>query len=869
VLTTPLSHFSLISDLQSTGGSAKSSSDADDKLPVVGKVAPTPTSTPKANDTPTTPGEDPKVPIDNTAGEDDPVELKRADDTADFGAADDPFEDSEEDEAKEGPPPAPLPSTKNLKDGKAADEDEPVEFENVDPLEPEEEEESKDGTSNAKAISTSISSERPSVLSWDCGKRSLEKAQSASILGTISIGDLLKPLSQSSLSLDFTHLTPALASLRQAHPTAGLFLTVFKEDNTPVVVTFIVSQGFVPTTLVGYYNEDQGMDEIYSFDAVGYEWAGMKGVESDVLCLVCDKENSLLPINSKQNGGCIFNIPPAYLSRRPKGRIDYTFSDGDNNVQHACWDPSIHPRREDHVSNILNAHFLQLTPSENDCEDDKEEKANRANQAREHLKQQLDSGIREFRAGITENKNRFLKAVGHSEDVSKSISFVKIYPVNHPSSTHLAMPDTYFDSMTAHAVLANHGLFGDGTGLLHRVSKRLINRINFTEAESLDPITIKLLLTLIVDLLHNSRYLDAPEKISVFDTDRILQHMGKDLDDVDCSDVCVQKTMRFLITKLHSLLETIGHKPQNANDFICNFLFKSSGELVTADNSTKSAKSVRISRANNDMLELCFVGEEEYVSTDPTKLKDFVSLQGIMDLITNLLVNPPGTAITVPAGSRDNDEASSSDSQIEEANCFKQSLLLASNKMLSPLGKSRVKKTFPDHEITLPEVIKLLRNKIKTVSIKQLRSKDLMGLALSAKAVIIAVFGSGSRKHCLMIDGTDGEYGTMIDPDLKFNKTMTRSRRSMERLGVTSIVELYELKRVELSDRKRKGAQKSLKLPFVAPNESDYILARDNCPVEFLPLLNEMIANEFLTQEEALTLSAELNRKHKSNASAH
>ena len=276
-----------------------------------------------------------------------------------------------------------------------------------------------------------------------------------------------------------------------------------------------------------------------------------------------------------------------------------------------------------------------------------------------------------------------------------------------------------------------------------------------------------------------------------------------------------QNIMHFLINKLHSLLETIGHNPQNLNDFICNFLFKASDEKIITDHSTGPAKSVRISRANNDMLELCFEGgEETYVSTDPTKLKEFVTLQGIIDLIITLLVNPPGTAITVPAGSRDNDEAGSSDSQIEEANCLKQALLHAPNKMLSPSGKRRVKMTFPDHEITKRQVINLCETKIKTIAIKQLNSEDLMEIALSAKVVMIGVFGSGSRKHCIMIDGTDGEYGTITDPHPEFNKTMVRSQRSMEKLGVTSFVELYELKRVELSDKSRKGAQKRLNLPF-------------------------------------------------------
>ena len=538
----------------------------------MGKVAPT--SAPKANDIPTTPGEDIKVSDGNTAGEErgddktaEPRQLPQEfndDEDAEFEAAD-PFEDPEEDEAKEGPPPASLPSTKNLKvpdtngqepklktpdASKAADKDERVEFGGADPLEPDDDDESKDGTSNAKATSTSITSERPSVLSWDCDKRRLNEALRASNLDTISIGDLLKPLSQSSLSLDFTHLTSALASLRQAHPTADFFLAVFKEGNTPVVVTFIVPQGFVPTTLVGYYNEDQGTDEIYPFDAVGYSWVQVEGVEGGAQFLVCDKEDSLLPINSKQNGGCIFIIPPAYLKRNKGKRkpsvslVTYTFLDGNDNEQSTSWDRSIQPSMDDHVSNIIKDYFSQFTLSKNDCEEVKANKATGSKQAAKHVKKQIDSVISTIRSAMIQDGDRFFNEVGYNEDVLKSISFAKIYSVNHPSPTNLDISDTYFDNMTADSVIINHSLFDNCTGLLHRVSKPVIKRINFMTVGALSPLVTKLCLTLIVDLLDNSRYLDVPEKISVFHIGRILQHMGKDPDDVDCSDERVQESPR-------------------------------------------------------------------------------------------------------------------------------------------------------------------------------------------------------------------------------------------------------------------------------------------------------------------------------------
>ena len=80
----------------------------------------------------------------------------------------------------------------------------------------------------------------------------------------------------------------------------------------------------------------------------------------------------------------------------------------------------------------------------------------------------------------------------------------------------------------------------------------------------------------------------------------------------------------------------------------------------------------------------------------------------------------------------------------------------------------------------------------------------------------------------------------------------------MEKLGVTSLLELYELKRVELKDKTRRGLQKRLNLPFVAPNEDDYTLARSICPKKLLSVLNKSIIDDFLTKEEALNLAADL-----------
>ena len=198
---------------------------------------------------------------------------------------------------------------------------------------------------------------------------------------------------------------------------------------------------------------------------------------------------------------------------------------------------------EEHISNTLTDHFPQLTLCENDTEEVKAKNTTRSKQAIKHVKQQLNSAIAEVRSVIKGDYQRFFEAAGYNKEVFDKIGCVKIYPVNHPSPTNLCISDTYFDNMTADSMIINHSLLDNCTGLLHRVSKSVIRRINFmTAGPELSPLVTKLCLTLIVDLLDNSRYLDAPEKISVFHIGRILQHMGRDPDDVDCSDERVQES---------------------------------------------------------------------------------------------------------------------------------------------------------------------------------------------------------------------------------------------------------------------------------------------------------------------------------------
>ena len=85
---------------------------------------------------------------------------------------------------------------------------------------------------------------------------------------------------------------------------------------------------------------------------------------------------------------------------------------------------------------------------------------------------------------------------------------------------------------------------------------------------------------------------------------------------------------------------------------------------------------------------------------------------------------------------------------------------------------------------------------------------------MTANDVMVGVFYDNQRKHCVLIDGSDG-IGRISDPVEGYGKGLVRSDRTLKKLRITKFHQLYVLKRVELSFKSRKGLAKRTTLPFL------------------------------------------------------
>lgn len=116
-------------------------------------------------------------------------------------------------------------------------------------------------------------------------------------------------------------------------------------------------------------------------------------------------------------------------------------------------------------------------------------------------------------------------------------------------------------------------------------------------------------------------------------------------------------------------------------------------------------------------------------------------------------------------------------------------------------------------QINLSHVKSLLEDKVKTIALKRIKS-NVHHHAMTSNDVMVGVFYDKLRKHCVLIDGSDG-VGSISDPVEGFGKGLVRSARSLRKLGVSQFRELYVLRRVELSHKSRRGLEKRTRLPFL------------------------------------------------------
>jgi hypothetical protein len=309
--------------------------------------------------------------------------------------------------------------------------------------------------------------------------------------------------------------------------------------------------------------------------------------------------------------------------------------------------------------------------------------------------------------------------------------------------------------------------------------------------------------------------------VSTFGIDRVLQYLGLN-PNAFVKDKCIAFLRDVVFIKVEKAFSRAGRLPDSARDFLFNFIWEPHSSSLTESNN-RVAECIRFSQANSERssrrrnpdfgsLQVRFVGDRVFVPISSSRFRQIVSPDATEVLLLDLLSNPRGRRVAIPAGARDDDNE---DEDAEPSDCLKGAILLAPDSMLSPMGKQRVEKTFPTHEINLSHVRSLLQDNVKTIYLKKIKS-NVHHHAMTSNDVMVGVFYDKLRKHCVLIDGGDRDgVGSISDPVEGFGKGLVRSARSLRKLGVSQFRKLYVLKRVELSHKSRRGLEKRTRLPFL------------------------------------------------------
>jgi hypothetical protein len=261
--------------------------------------------------------------------------------------------------------------------------------------------------------------------------------------------------------------------------------------------------------------------------------------------------------------------------------------------------------------------------------------------------------------------------------------------------------------------------------------------------------------------------------------------------------------------------------PANVGDFLVNFSVFA-GQLHGLSQVTNArslaANKLRLDPSDPSQLQISFIGGDEYYAISLRMLSRYVSTARVPDLIIKVL-STPGNEVYVPPGHRNSAEADDIVVDVDlPSDCVKQAFLNLPAEVLSPIGKERAKRKLPNWEIGFDDLYDAASRDIRSVNIKNTpRDKDPHQFAMSSNSILIgtAIIEGSSRSHAVVIDGTRGERGIIFDPHEGFGE-VERTPAGLQKLGIESFSQAYEIQRNEISKKKRVKLQRDTGLPFVS-----------------------------------------------------
>jgi len=289
--------------------------------------------------------------------------------------------------------------------------------------------------------------------------------------------------------------------------------------------------------------------------------------------------------------------------------------------------------------------------------------------------------------------------------------------------------------------------------------------------------------------------------VNTFGAEYIMEFMGRSL--LDGSDF-----LDRLVNEFMEAVAKVEYNPLSSSAFLLSlFEVEESFETSPALPLSGEAHSVRL---QSNRLQVNFENQGEFFPTDARALQLFLSKEGTVNIILQLLCNPEGFRVRIPAGRRDDEDEQEVDG---EYGCFKGAVLLCP--LLSPSGRKRVDECLDDKETSNSEIWDILQSKVKTIAMKKVVGVNAHDYAMKDNEYMIGVFHSGQGKHCVFIDGhaNNGE-GTITDPVEGYGNKEPRTKRTLRKMLISRFNEVYILKRVPLSEKNRKKYQTKLDLPF-------------------------------------------------------
>ena len=408
-----------------------------------------------------------------------------------------------------------------------------------------------------------------------------------------------------------------------------------------------------------------------------------------------------------------------------------------------------------------------------------------------------------------------------------------IYPLNWPNAIISKFPGRMLDGFwqqqppEMRQIICNyHSL--SATGLRHHIAPPTLRNFSLE-----DDLSRRLLNEcLVVDLLFATNDLGSSmssidfflslldEVISTFGLKRIAQFLGHPNPDggVELGKQRYAAYFNDRINEVKQAIEMNGRPPSSTFDYLVNFTFTSPSQ---SPNQLYDLESIRLMDMSQ-MLQVRSAGEQTYHSISVCDLRNCLSELGTKHLLLQLLCTPPGRELRIPAGSRGdsgtvslvNPNASEDEDKHEKYNCFKNVLLMST--IPSPSAKQRIRQSLPDHEVSMPEIRSKLNEAVKTIAVKRVKA-NVRETAMTGQSEMLGVFHDNRQhKHCVFINGKDGNGGSISDPVDGYGRGLERSDESLRQLGISEFCELYTLSRreYEMSDKMRTKLQKQMNLPF-------------------------------------------------------